>query len=214
MGFAAYILTALAAYLLGSIPTGFLVARARGIDIRAVGSGNIGATNVLRALGLPTGLLVLALDALKGCAACAWLAVGLRRGLAGADAPDEPFCIVAGLAAILGHNFTCWLGFRGGKGIATSAGVLAALVPGPLAVIAAVWAVVFAAFRYVSLASIAAALTLPVATWLTGHSPTMIAVTAGMTLLALFKHRDNLERLRHGTEHRFGRPKRQPQTAA
>jgi len=127
----AYIVTVVAAYLLGSIPTGFLVAKAKGIDIRTVGSGNIGATNVFRALGIPAGVAVLLVDALKG-----WVAVVLVSRavyhwiLPGSDVQErEWLAICAGLSAILGHNYTCWLHFKGGKGIATSAGVLLALVP-------------------------------------------------------------------------------------
>src|SRR2546421_8481082 len=146
---------AVAAYLLGSIPTGFLVAKARGVDIRTVGSGNIGATNVFRYLGKPAGIFVLFADALKG-----WLAVAVLAKLIaawlypGANQPAlECAQIIAGLSAILGHNYTCWLYFKGGKGIATSAGVLVALVLWPLLIILSVWIVVFALSRYVSLAS-------------------------------------------------------------
>src|SRR5437660_1114704 len=132
-----YILTCLAAYLLGSIPTGFLVAKARGVDIRTVGSGNIGATNVFRFLGKPAGIFVLFADALKG-----WLAVvGVTWVVIQALhlSPDsmtkEWLQICAGICAILGHNYTCWLHFKGGKGIATSAGVLVALVHRSLLII-------------------------------------------------------------------------------
>ena len=136
----AYILTALAAYLLGSIPTGFLVAKAKGIDIRAVGSGNIGATNAMRVLGKPAGIFVLLLDAFKGWYACQ---VGIFVCFhflpnatihSDADAQNmsghiENFAIIAGFFAVLGHNYTCWLKFKGGKGIATTAGVYLALAP-------------------------------------------------------------------------------------
>src|SRR5713226_2896418 len=151
-------LTALAAYLLGSVPTGYLVARARGIDIRTVGSGNIGATNVFRYLGKPAGIFVLLADALKGLLAV----IVLSKLIGGWFYPNadvlerEWFEICAGASAILGHNYTCWLYFKGGKGIATSAGVLAALVPGPLLIILGIWILVFALTRYVSLASLAA----------------------------------------------------------
>src|SRR5512136_841051 len=111
------------AYLLGSIPTGFLVAKARGIDIRTVGSGNIGATNVFRYLGKPAGVFVLGVDALKGWLAVFLVARRLPPALNWSLGPQtqEWLAITAGLAAVLGHNFTCWLRFRGGKGIATSA---------------------------------------------------------------------------------------------
>lgn len=200
-----YILTALAAYLLGSIPTGFLVAKARGIDIRTVGSGNIGATNVFRFLGKPAGIFVLFADALKG-----WLAVFAIRGLVTmlfhlpADQTTQEWLkICAGVCAVLGHNFTCWLHFKGGKGIATSAGVLVALVPESLLIILAVWIIVFVLTRFVSLASICAAFALPLAAWLTHESVTMIVITAALGVLAIYKHKANIKRLLNGTESRL-----------
>ncbi len=209
MPFAGYILTALVAYLLGSIPTGFLVGKMRGIDIRAVGSGNIGATNVFRALGTVAGVLVMLADALKG-----WLAVAVLSRLSAnwflsssSASQHEAAAILAGLCAILGHNYTCWLRFKGGKGIATSAGVLVALVPYSLLIILAIWLVVLAVSRFVSLASVCASFSLPFATWLTGRSVTLIVVTAAMAALAIWKHRANLKRLAAGTEHRFGKPR-------
>src|SRR5712692_1257904 len=162
-----YLAVAGAAYLLGSIPTGYLVARAKGIDIRSLGSGNIGATNVMRILGKLAGIFVLVTDAFKG-----WLAVeGLTRlvfFLYGNPLSDpEVFGIVAAFAAVLGHNYPCWLNFKGGKGIATSAGVLAALVPAALVMSLSVWIVLLALTRYVSIASIIGSFTLPFATWFT-----------------------------------------------
>ncbi len=200
-----YILTLLAAYLLGSIPTGFLVAKARGIDIRTVGSGNIGATNVFRFLGKPAGIFVLFADALKG-----WVAVVLVTRIIsnafripGDQITQEWLAICAGVAAILGHNFTCWLHFKGGKGIATSAGVLTALVPLSLLIILSVWIIVFAFTRYVSLASICASFSLPFAAWFTHESVTMIVITAGLAVLAIYKHKGNIKRLLNGTEGRL-----------
>jgi len=198
---------AIAAYLLGSIPTGFVVAKARGIDIRSIGSGNIGATNVFRALGKPAGIFVLIADGLKGYAACQWLADLSLTYLAGSAADKELLKIIGGVCAILGHNYTCWLGFKGGKGIATSAGVLAALVPWALSIILCIWIVIFAITRYVSLASIAASFSLPFATLLTGGSLTLFLVTAAMAALAIYKHKGNIQRLRRGTENRFGSKK-------
>lgn len=196
-----YVAVALISYLLGSIPTGFMAGRLRGIDIRKVGSGNIGATNVLRILGKRAGITVLALDALKGFVACRWVP------LLFASNPSEDLQIVAGLAAILGHNYTCWLKFKGGKGIATSAGVLLGWLPWGLAIVLVVWLIVFAASRYVSLASIAAAAALPPAAWLTSGSYRMLAVGALVGGLAIYKHRANIQRLLNGTEHRFGAKK-------
>lgn len=205
MAISGYILTVLGGYLLGSIPTGFLVGKAQGIDVRTVGSGNIGATNVSRSLGKAAGILVLLADALKGWLAVAVLAKLISGWLGGSeDQQTQALSMLAGLAAVLGHDYTCWLYFKGGKGIATSAGVLLALVPWSLLIIASVWAIVFALTRYVSLSSIAASLALPFAVWLTDEAKTMIVVTAGMSALAIYKHKANIKRLLQGTESRFG----------
>lgn len=198
-------------YLLGSIPTGYLVARARGVDIRKYGSGNIGATNVFRALGKVAGTFVLLTDAAKGAVAAAglpWLLTRLASPAPGLSA--EWLAIAAGVAAILGHNYTCWLGFKGGKGIATSAGVLLVLMPMGLGLALITWLVVFLGWRYVSLASVVAAIALPLLVWLTGASATLIAIAFVLGALAVYKHRSNLQRLRAGTESRFSR---KPRTA-
>ena len=194
------LLTALGAFLLGSIPTGYLVARAKGVDIRQHGSGNIGATNVFRTLGKPLGVFVFMVDALKGFAVV-WLAgrFGGASDWAG---------IIAAVAVIAGHNYTPWLGFKGGKGIATSAGVLLALMPGAVLCIAIVWFVVFKVSRYVSLASISAATALPVAVaalWSAGcggNGP-LLGFSVLISALAIWRHRTNIQRLRAGTESRF-----------
>ena len=202
-----YVVTAVAAYFLGSVPTGFLVAQARGVDIRTVGSGNIGATNVLRTLGKPAGIFVLLMDALKG-----WLAVVLLPRVvlpvlgAGSDTTTgDVVAIIGGLCVILGHNYTCWLHFKGGKGIATSAGVLLALVPVALASALSLWIIVFTLTRYVSLASIAASAALPFASWAGGESRIKALVTGAMGALAIYKHKENIRRLLNGTEPRFQR---------
>jgi acyl phosphate:glycerol-3-phosphate acyltransferase len=212
MDLGGYVAVAAFAYLLGSIPSGYVVARAKGIDIRAMGSGNIGATNAFRVLGRGAGIGVLLADGLKG-----WLAVAvlpqltlLLFGIPVRNAVIEYHQIVAGLCVVLGHNYTCWLKFKGGKGIATSAGVLAALVPWALLIILTIWIIVFAWSRYVSLGSIAASFALPFATWLTNGSPLLIGVTAAMGALAIFKHRGNIERLLKGTESRFRLSKEKP----
>jgi glycerol-3-phosphate acyltransferase PlsY len=196
------LLIAAGAFLLGSIPTGYLVARAQGVDIRQHGSGNIGATNVFRTLGKPLGILVFFLDALKGFAA-----VGLALRLGGGS---DWAGIIAAVAAIAGHNYTPWLGFKGGKGIATSAGVLLALMPLAVLAIAAVWGAVFFTTRYVSLASIAAAAALPVAVaalWFGGRggNPPLVGFAVLIAALAIWRHRTNIQRLLAGTEHRFDR---------
>jgi acyl phosphate:glycerol-3-phosphate acyltransferase len=222
---AGYIIVAMVAYCLGSIPTGFLVAKFKGIDIRTVGSGNIGATNVLRILGTRAGIFVLAIDGLKGFVAVAaivnWypelqqVAPGLFGTNASADAQlRENFGVIAGLFAVLGHNYTCWLHFKGGKGIATSAGVLAALVPLAFVTSLAAWIILFATTRYVSVGSLSAAAVLPFATWFTTRSWTLTIATGAMSALAIYKHKSNIQRLIQGTENRIGRKKTPPAGSA
>jgi glycerol-3-phosphate acyltransferase PlsY len=210
----AYSIVFVGGYLLGSLPTGYLVARARGMDIRQQGSGNIGATNVFRALGKPAGIFVLLVDAAKGALAAGVLpALAGRFAGSGAPLSAEWLAVVAGVAAILGHNYTCWLGFKGGKGIATSAGVLLVLIPAGLGLALATWLVVFLLWRYVSLASIVAAAALPLLVWLTGASSTLVGVACLLGALAVYKHRSNIQRLRAGTESRFSRPVRRDPAA-
>ena len=212
-----YAVIAVAAYLLGSIPTGYLAGRAKGIDIRTVGSGNIGATNTMRALGKPAGMVVLLIDALKGYAACVFLCPLIFSWFAPHPSGlfqqfrDEPpelqirFFAIAGIFAVLGHDFACWLRFKGGKGIATSAGVFLALAPLALGIALGVWIIVFAMGRYVSVASIAAAVALPAAVWfLPPHNLLLGIATTALGLLAIAKHKGNIERLFNGTERRFG----------
>jgi len=201
-----YILTALGAYLLGSIPFGFLMARAKGIDIRQVGSGNIGATNALRVLGKPAGIAVLLLDVAKGYAAVWLCAVLVKQFPANTDL--ETLRVVAGIGAVLGHNYTCWLKFKGGKGIATTAGVYLALAPVPLGVALAVFILAIALTRYVSFGSIAGAIALPAAVWvMTPQNIFLGIVTTALGALAVYKHKSNLQRLRAGTENRLGQKK-------
>jgi glycerol-3-phosphate acyltransferase PlsY len=215
-----YILTALAAYLLGSIPFGFLVAKAKGIDIRAVGSGNIGATNAMRVLGKPVGIFVLLMDVLKGYAACAFLPPLIFNWLAPHFSglfvyfQNEPvelqtrFYVVAGIFAVLGHNYTCWLKFKGGKGIATTAGVYLALAPWAVLVAFAVFILAIAVTRYASVGSIAAAIALPATVWvMTPHNLFLGIVTTALGVLAIYKHKSNIQRLMAGTENRFGKKK-------
>jgi len=212
-----YVILGLAAYLLGSIPFGFLAAKAKGIDIRKVGSGNIGATNAMRVLGKPLGIAVLLLDVLKGYAACHFLPPLVANWLAPhfsglfvyfQNWPPElqiRLLLVAGVCAVLGHNFTCWLKFKGGKGIATTAGVYLALAPWPLliALVVFILAVVFT--RYMSVGSIAGAIALLVTVWAwPPHNVLLGGVTTALGVLAIFKHKSNLRRLRAGTENRFG----------
>ena len=206
-----YVVIVVAAYLLGSIPTGYLVGRAKGIDIRTVGSGNIRATNALRMLGKGAGAFALVVDGLKGYAACSWLCDALLALLGVTVADTELYRILAGIAAVLGHNYTCWLRFKGGKGIATSAGVFFALAPWAAGVALAAWIIVFALSRYVSVASIAAAVALPATVWLTADGLTLrIIATTALGLLAILKHKSNIGRLLNGTERRLGRKSATP----
>lgn len=197
-----FLLIALGAFLLGSVPTGYLVARAKGVDIRRHGSGNIGATNVFRTLGRPLGILVFFVDALKGFAAV-WLAEKFGGGSDWAG-------IIAAVAVIAGHNYTPWLGFKGGKGIATSAGVLLALTPWTVLFAALAWLVFFQTTRYVSVASIAASVAVPIsvgALWWAGAggSAPLFGFALVISALAIWRHRSNIRRLREGTEPRFAR---------
>ena len=218
-----YILTALAAYLLGSIPFGFLAAKAKGIDIRSVGSGNIGATNAMRVLGKPTGIAVLLLDALKGYIACTSLALFIFNWLAprlyepGAVVPaleiQHTNMIIAGIFAVLGHNYTCWLKFKGGKGIATTAGVYLALAPWAVLVALIVFILAVLVTKYVSVGSISAAIALPVTVWLMSPQNLFLGiVTTALGALAIYKHKSNLQRLRAGTESRLGKKTSTPET--
>jgi glycerol-3-phosphate acyltransferase PlsY len=195
------IITGVLGYLLGSIPFGYIMARARGIDIREHGSGNIGATNVTRTIGKGAGVFVFICDASKGLAAVQFGTLLTHHTTAE---------IVGAICAIVGHNFPVWLKFKGGKGIATSAGALIGLVPYPTLVAALVWAAVFFTTRYVSLASIAAAISLPLAVWGLihfAHHGNMILVwfSVLVAVLAVWRHRGNIARLLNGTENRFGR---------
>jgi acyl phosphate:glycerol-3-phosphate acyltransferase len=194
-------LLVLLGYALGSIPFGYLLVRARsGGDVRAMGSGNIGATNVARTAGLPIGVATLLLDAGKGYFAV-WLAGHFSGG-------NIRIMMYAGLAAILGHVFPVWLKFSGGKGVATALGVFLMISWAAVAAAVAVFAIVVLFWRYVSLASVSAAAALPLLVYLLyapGHAPPA-AVTAGTLLaaaLVIVKHRGNIERLMAGTEPRF-----------
>lgn len=197
----------LGAFLLGSIPNGYLVARAKGIDIRQHGSKNIGATNVLRVLGKGPGYTVFALDALKGAAAV------LLAGWVTGWQPDKLAGIVAAIGCILGHSFTPWLGFKGGKGVATTAGVLLTLFhPIVLLVVLATWLVLFYGTRYVSVASLGAAVAIPVAVWFlvvrgNSHGSSMLIFSIAVCLLVVVRHQQNIRRLISGTETRFAKKK-------
>ncbi len=193
----------LAAYLIGSIPFSYLIVwLARRTDVRTVGSGNVGATNVLRAAGRLPGALALALDAGKGVATV----IAARR-----LGQPETVVAAAALAVVLGHVFPLFLRFRGGKGVATAAGALGSLSPAALLLSAVVFVALVAWWRYVSLGSVAAVASFPFFLWL--HAaiggqrrphPAVLACAAATAALILVKHRGNLARLRAGTERRLG----------
>lgn len=204
-----YILTVVGAYLLGSIPSGFLVAKARGIDIRTVGSKNMGATNVFRTLGKGPGIFVLLVDGLKGYAAASWLCTLVLHFTANGES-SFTVNVIAGIAAVLGHNYTCWLSFKGGKGIATTAGVYFALAPLAVGIALGIWIILFIATRYVSLASIAAAVALPTAVWITQSNIWLGIVTTFLGAMAIYKHKANIQRLLAGTENRISFKKEKP----
>jgi glycerol-3-phosphate acyltransferase PlsY len=194
-------LLVLAGYLLGSIPFGYLLVRVQsGGDIRALGSGNIGATNVARTAGWPVGAATLVLDGAKGFFAV-WLAGHFSDG-------NIRFMMYAGLAAILGHILPVWLKFSGGKGVATALGVFLAICWPAVAAAVAIFVIVVIFWRYVSLGSISAAAALPLLVYVLyapGHAPP-VALSTGTLLAAiliLMKHRWNIERLMIGTEPRF-----------
>ena len=191
-----YALAALFGYLLGSVPFGLLITRAAGIgDVRKIGSGNIGATNVLRTGHKGLAALTLLLDALKGTAAV------LVAGRYGAD-----LAIVAGLFSFLGHLFPVWLGFKGGKGVATYLGVLAGLMWKVALIFAAVWIAVALLLRYSSLAALVAATAVPLSLLVMGYQDFAI-VFALMSIIVFIKHRANITRLLGGTGPRIGSKK-------
>jgi glycerol-3-phosphate acyltransferase PlsY len=190
----------LGAYLVGSVPTGLWLVRWRlGVDVRERGSGNIGTANVYRVAGARLGAAVLFLDVAKG-ALPVWAARTL--GL------EPVWAVAAGVASIVGHNWSAFLGFRGGKGIATSFGVLLALSPRAAGVAAAVWGAAVAATRYASVGSVLAMLSVPLSMLLWKEPPPHVAFGVAAAVMGLVRHRSNLRRLREGTELRItDRPK-------
>jgi glycerol-3-phosphate acyltransferase PlsY len=199
-----YLIIAFIAYVLGSIPFGFVLVKLfRGEDVRSTGSGNIGATNVARTGSKGLAVATLALDALKGA-----VAVLLARFMAPDAGSPLPYMSVAALAAVLGHLFPVWLRFKGGKGVATALGVFLVLFPKAVLVSLAIFILIVAATRYVSLGSILAAIAFPIAAYFLA-SPEWQALlpAAAISLLIVIKHRANIGRLLSGTEHRFGNPK-------
>ncbi len=198
---------AVGAYLMGSIPFGYILVRlTTGVDVRATGSGNIGATNVARSGGKGLGILTLVLDTFKG-----WLPVWLVLHLPGMPVADDRqlhvLAAAVALLAVLGHMFTIWLRFKGGKGVATGLGVFLALAPLAVLISVAFFAIIFAVTRYVSLGSIVAAATFPIILWLREGAlfgPWGMALATAVAVLVIVRHHENIGRLLGGTESRFG----------
>jgi len=191
----------LAAFLSGSVPWSYLIGRARGVDIRKGGSGNTGATNLLRLCGRSWGLLGLFLDAAKG----ALPVLAARYGAFGLFGPAGDWTVAAAaIAAVMGHVYSPWLGFRGGKGVATTLGVLLVLSPSSVLVGLAVFILVLWIFRYVSLGSILAAVAVipSVILFEAGRFPTQLIVCLAAALI-VFRHRSNIAKLLKGSENRF-----------
>jgi acyl phosphate:glycerol-3-phosphate acyltransferase len=198
------LIAGLVGYLLGSLPFGYLVARAKGVNIFEVGSRNPGATNVRRVLGKGPGNLVLFLDALKGA-----LASGLpllwywKRD--GAFSPESELVAITGVvAALLGHSFSCFTHFKGGKGVATGAGGFVVVFPIGMLIAIAVWIATALVSRFVSLASMFGAVSLPITAFILQRSTVLVTVTALIALFVIFRHRANISRLMAGTESKIG----------
>jgi acyl phosphate:glycerol-3-phosphate acyltransferase len=200
---------ALIGYTVGSFPTGYIVGRMAGIDVRTVGSGNVGATNVSRVLGKRFGYPVFVIDFLKGIVPV-MISIFMAGKADSISTSADLYAAVGGGFSVLGHSFPIWLSFKGGKGVATSLGVLFAINWIAALVMCGVWVLVFRLTRYVSLSSIAAAIALPVA--MTGmlflhqlRSTIPVYFSVCLTAIVVARHRSNLSRLRHGTEPRFAR---------
>jgi glycerol-3-phosphate acyltransferase PlsY len=188
-------LAVLLGYLTGSIPFAFLLARLRGVDVRVLGSGNVGATNVMRTTGTGRAIAVMALDLSKGIAAVL---------VAHALEARTPLVALAGVATIVGHIYPVWLRFHGGKGVAVAAGVFAVLAPVAMIATATLFVSVVSFTKYVSAGSIVATLALPPAVWLSGAPAAFVEAAAAASALILFRHRANVARLLTGTERRMG----------
>jgi acyl phosphate:glycerol-3-phosphate acyltransferase len=196
------VISAAVGYLLGSLPFGWLVARMHGVDIFAVGSKNPGATNVRRVLGARAGNTVFVLDAIKGAAAAGWPFVARPH-----SREVLTYCLASLVAALLGHSFSCFTRFRGGKGVATGTGGLLVLLPGSTLIAAVVWVTAFYATGFVSLASILAAVTLPLAAFFFGNRLLLVLTAVVISLFVIGRHRANIGRLISGTEHKFQKKK-------
>lgn len=193
-------LLAVLAYLTGSVPFGLLISKAKGKDIRTMGSGNIGATNVLRCMGKPLGITCFILDVLKGFLPAFFFPILGKI--------DPTFGIIFGTASILGHNFPVFLKFKGGKGVATSAGVLLGVAPLAVVIGLITWTLVFKFSGYVSLGSIIAALAVVITGWTAGYGPVIATALTLLGGLTIYRHRANIQRLAAGTENKFQKKKK------
>lgn len=200
------VLVVVIAYLLGSIPFAYLAGRARGIDIRTVGSKNVGASNVFRELGKGIGITVMALDILKGLVAVL---------IANAETAS-PWPLVAAAAAILGHVFPVWLRFKGGKGVAVAGGAMIGLAPLPAIIVLVLWVIIVGATRYVSVGSIIAAACFPFLVYGFGAPWPTVLFAFLASIMVIVRHRTNIQRLMRGQEHRldFRRARRAPEPGA
>ncbi len=206
-------IAAVVGYLLGSLPFGYLVARAKGVNIFKVGSKSSGATNVRRVLGSGPGNFVFVLDVLKGAAAAGWPLIWLYGWLLEADqAPGGSgmsialcsYMAVSGLVgALVGHSYSCFTRFRGGKGVATGAGGMLVILPAVTLIAVLIWAIAFFTSRYVSLASICAALSLPITAFFLNEDRLLLGLATVVAVFVVVRHRANLGRLLNGTETRF-----------
>jgi glycerol-3-phosphate acyltransferase PlsY len=205
----AFAVVVIGSYLLGSIPFGYIAGRIAGIDIRDYGSGNVGATNVIRTLGKGYGYPVFAADFLKGFGAVK-MSIMIATRVQSEWSSPEMFGIVAAISSVLGHSYPVWLRFKGGKGVATSAGALFGLAPIAAVAGVAIWILTFWLTRYVSVASIAAAAVLPfiilITTWLSRTAGKLLFYSSVcLAAVVIWRHRSNLSRLMRGTEPRFTR---------
>jgi len=204
-----YVIIVVVSYLIGAVPWAFIIGKLRGIDIRDQGSGNVGATNVRRVLGKKLGILCFFLDFLKGFIP-AFAILNLNKYVELDLSIDFAFILIA-FATVAGHMWPVYLKFKGGKGVSTMAGILLALAPLSLLIGGAVWAIFFYSFRYVSLASICASLTLPLSAYLLSKyevyklSDTLLGILIILAALVIFRHKGNIIRLINGTENRFSK---------
>jgi glycerol-3-phosphate acyltransferase PlsY len=200
-------LAAAAGYLLGSLPFGYLVARAKGVNIFEVGSRSSGATNVRRTLGARAGYLVFALDALKGALAAGWPLWFLWHAWSGSEADfaqaelnTKLLGTIGLVCALVGHSYSCFTHFKGGKGVAAAAGAFLVLMPPVTILAAAIWVLIFVSSGYVSLASIVAAVAMPLAALVAGEQLFVILIALAVAIFVVVRHRPNILRLRNGTE--------------